>query len=72
MCDGNLVVQEVLIMPTSLSIHRPGVAGAVLQSLLLQINSINLGLSKRQEVCFTPLTKVEKFIVIFLDLFGET
>ena len=28
------------------------------------------GLSKHQEVCFNPVTKVEKFIVIFWDLFG--
>ena len=28
------------------------------------------GLSKYQEVCFTPVTKVEKLIVIFWDLFG--
>ena len=28
------------------------------------------GLSKHQEVCFTPVTKVEKLIVIFCDLFG--
>ena len=31
---------------------------------------IDQGLSKHQEVCFTPLTKVEKLIVIFCDLFG--
>ena len=27
------------------------------------------GLSKHQEVCFTPVTKVKKLIVIFCDLF---
>ena len=27
-------------------------------------------LSKHQKVCFTPVTKVEKMIVIFCDLFG--
>ena len=33
-------------------------------------NDLNQGLSKHQEVCFTPVTKVEKFIVIFGHLFG--
>ena len=30
---------------------------------------LNQGLRKHQEVCFTPMTKVEKLIVIFCDLF---
>ena len=32
--------------------------------------SINQGLSKHQEVGFTPVTKVPKFIVVFWDLLG--
>ena len=28
------------------------------------------GLNNHQEVCFTPVTKAEKLIVIFWDLFG--
>ena len=28
------------------------------------------GLSKHQEVCFTPVTKIPKLIVVFWDLFG--
>ena len=35
-----------------------------------QSDSINQGLRKHQEVCFTPVTKVEKLIVIFCDLFN--
>ena len=31
---------------------------------------LDQGLRKHQEVWFTPVTKVEKFIVIFCDLFG--
>ena len=38
---------------------------------LLVAGSLNQGLSKHQEVCFTPVTKVEKNIVIFWDFFDK-
>ena len=33
-------------------------------------SSTDQGLSKHQEVCFTPVTKMTKMIVIFWDLLG--
>ena len=33
-------------------------------------NVLNQGLSKHQEVCFTPVTKITKLILAFWDLFG--
>ena len=38
----------------------------------LQISKspIDQGLRKHQEACFTPVTKMEKIIVIFCNLFG--
>ena len=53
-----------------------GRAGAVqdragkIRGAVIEIEAINQGLSKHQEVSFTPVMKVEKFIVIFCNLFG--
>ena len=34
------------------------------------LETINQGLSKHPEVCFTPVTKVPKLIAVFWDLVG--
>ena len=60
------IIEQQLVQQSETEI----VANAFKGSYIYNYDILYQGLSKHQEVCFTPVTKIPKLIVVFCDPFG--